>query len=190
MRCPFCLHSSTNVIDSRAPDAGAVIRRRRQCSKCGKRFTTFERVSFSMPYVVKKGGARMEYDRKKLCASMALALRKRPVSPDRIEEAVDQIERVLVLTGEREVRASRIGELVLDALKRLDIIAYIRFASVYFNVNDPESFVEMIHRAVAERQQAEEAEKAGEVAEPLIDEAGEAALAKADRSTGLRRGVK
>lgn len=151
MRCPFCQNPVTSVIDSRAPEGGAVIRRRRQCPQCQKRFTTFERVSFNMPWVVKKGGGRMEYDRAKLYGSIALALRKRPVSPDRIDEAVDRIEQTLVLSGEREVRTNRIGELVLDALKRLDTIAYIRFASVYFNINDPEAFIEMIHQAVRER---------------------------------------
>ena len=104
-----------------------------------------------MPWVVKKGGGRMEYDRAKLYASIALALRKRPVSPDRIDEAVDRIEQALMLSGEREVRSNRIGELVLEALKHLDTIAYIRFASVYFNINDPEAFIDMIHQAVRER---------------------------------------
>ena len=144
MRCPFCQNPATSVTDSRSPETGSVIRRRRQCPRCKKRFTTFERVIFNMPWVVKKGGGRMEYDRAKLYASIALALRKRPVSPDRIEQA-------LMLSGEREIRSNRIGELVLEALKHLDTIAYIRFASVYFNINDPEAFIDMIHQAVRER---------------------------------------
>lgn len=151
MRCPFCQNPATSVTDSRSPETGSVIRRRRQCPRCKKRFTTFERVIFNMPWVVKKGGDRMEYDRAKLYASIALALRKRPVSPDRIDEAVDRIEQALMLSGEREVRSNRIGELVLEALKHLDTIAYIRFASVYFNINDPEAFIDMIHQAVRER---------------------------------------
>lgn len=150
MRCPFCQNPVTSVIDSRAPEMGAVIRRRRQCPNCGKRFTTFERVSFTMPYIVKKGGGRVEYDRGKLRGSMRLALRKRPVSPDRIDSAVDEIEQKLVMTGEREIRSSVLGGMVLEALKRLDTIAYIRFASVYFNINDPKAFAQMIEEAVQE----------------------------------------
>ncbi len=151
MRCPYCGHDATSVVDSRAPEMGMVIRRRRQCLACGKRFTTFERVSFSMPYIVKKGGARVEYSRRKLRDSMVLALRKRPVSPDRIDEAVDEIEQKLVMSGEREIRSTRVGDMVVEALKALDTIAYIRFASVYFNINDPDAFIEMIQGAVKER---------------------------------------
>ncbi len=158
MRCPYCQNPVTSVVDSRAPEMGAVIRRRRQCPKCGKRFTTFERVSLSLPYIVKRGGARVEYNREKLRSSMALALRKRPVSPDRIDEALDEIEQRMVMSGEREIRSSRLGELVLESLKNLDIIAYIRFASVYFNINDPEAFVSMIERAVKERADRAKAE--------------------------------
>lgn len=157
MRCPYCQNPVTSVVDSRAPEMGAVIRRR-QCPKCGKRFTTFERVSLSLPYIVKRGGARVEYNREKLRSSMALALRKRPVSPDRIDEALDEIEQRMVMSGEREIRSSRLGELVLESLKNLDIIAYIRFASVYFNINDPEAFVSMIERAVKERADRAKAE--------------------------------
>ena len=148
MRCPFCQNRDTQVIDSRAPEEGAVIRRRRRCSACGKRFTTFERAQLTMPVIVKRGGVRSEYNREKLYASMSLALRKRPVSPDKIDDAVDAIEQAMILTGEREIRSSRLGELVLEALQRLDTIAYIRFASVYFNINDPQTFISMIERAV------------------------------------------
>ena len=100
-----------------------------------------------MPVIVKRGGVRSEYDRSKLYASMSLALRKRPVSPEKIEDAVDSIEQSMILTGEREIRSSRVGELVLEALQRLDTIAYIRFATVYFNINDPQAFISMIQRA-------------------------------------------
>ena len=96
---------------------------------------------------MKRGGVRSEYDRAKLLASMSLALRKRPVSPEKIEEAVDAIEQEMILTGEREIRSSRLGDLVLAALKKLDTIAYIRFASVYFNINDPQAFITMIREA-------------------------------------------
>jgi transcriptional repressor NrdR len=149
MRCPFCQNKDTQVIDSRAPEEGAVIRRRRRCPACGKRFTTFERAQLTMPVIVKRGGVREEYNRDKLRGSMSLALRKRPVSQDKIDDAVDAIEQAMILTGEREIRASRLGELVLEALQRLDIIAYIRFASVYFNINDPQAFITMIQNAIA-----------------------------------------
>ncbi len=148
MRCPFCQNKDTQVIDSRAPEEGSVIRRRRRCPACGKRFTTFERAQLMMPVIVKRGGVRVEYDRQKLYASMALALRKRHVSSEKIEDAVDSIEQAMILTGEREIRSSRLGDLVLDALEKLDTIAYIRFASVYFNINDPQAFISMIRKAV------------------------------------------
>ena len=132
MRCPYCQHKDTQVIDSRAPDEGAVIRRRRRCLSCGKRFTTFER----------------EYNRQKMLSSMMLALRKRPVSFERVEDAADFIEQQMILMGEREIRSNLLGDLVLDALSRLDIIAYIRFASVYLNISDPESFIVLIQKTI------------------------------------------
>lgn len=155
MRCPYCRHPVTSVVDSRAPEAGAVIRRRRECGECGKRFTTFERVSFSLPYVIKNNGARVEFDRTKIRSSMGLALRKRPVSQERIDEVVDYIEQALVVTGEREIQSRTVGELVLEALKHLDVIGYIRFASVYFNIQDPACFADMITRAVRGREDLE-----------------------------------
>lgn len=152
MRCPFCQNPDTQVIDSRAPEEGYVIRRRRRCPACEKRFTTFERAHLAIPVIVKRGGVRTEYDRAKLYASMALALRKRPVSPEKIDEAVDAIEQEMILTGEREIRSSRLGDLVLASLQKLDTIAYIRFASVYFNINDPQAFISMIREAVTPEQ--------------------------------------
>ena len=172
MRCPFCQNPTTCVVDSRAPDTGAIIRRRRQCPACGKRFTTFERVYLALPYIVKKGGGRVEYDREKLRSSMLIALRKRPVSPDRLDEAVDRIEQKMMLSGEREIRSSRVGELVLEALRDLDTIAYIRFASVYFNINDPEAFAEMIERAARDRADRRKAAE-GDVFSVRDDEAVE-----------------
>lgn len=147
MRCPFCQFKDTQVIDSRAPDEGSVIRRRRRCVSCGKRFTTFERAQLILPLIVKRGGIRTEYNRQKLIASMMLALRKRPVAFDRVEDAVDFIEQQMILTGEREIRSTRLGDLVMDALSRLDIIGYIRYASVYLNIGDPESFMVLIQKA-------------------------------------------
>ena len=148
MRCPFCQHKDTQVVDSRTPDEGSIIRRRRRCLACGKRFTTFERAHLVLPLVVKRGGVRSEYNRQKVLGSMTLALRKRPVAYDRVEDAVDFIEQQMILTGEREIRSSRLGDLVMDALSRLDTIAYIRFASVYLNIQDPESYIVMIRKSV------------------------------------------
>lgn len=144
MRCPFCKAKDSAVIDSRASEDGYSIRRRRSCQVCGKRFTTFERVELNMPSVIKRTGAKREYDREKIRASMRLALRKRPVDNDRIEEAIDAIEQKILTMGEREVQSSKIGELVLEALKGMDAVAYVRFASVYFNVEDPEGFSKLM----------------------------------------------
>lgn len=140
MRCPFCKSKDTAVVDSRASEDGFSIRRRRQCSQCGKRFTTFERVEINMPSIVKRNGERREYDRDKIRASMRLALRKRAVTDEQIEDAVTLIEQRLRGLGEREVQSSKVGELVLEELKRLDSVAYLRFASVYFNVENPDAF--------------------------------------------------
>ena len=140
MRCPFCKSKDTAVVDSRASEDGFSIRRRRQCAACGKRFTTFERVEINMPVIVKRTGVRREYDRDKLRASMRLALRKRPVNDEQIEEAITLIEQRLRALGEREDKSEKVGEFVLEELKRLDSIAYVRFASVYYNVDDPEQF--------------------------------------------------
>ena len=140
MRCPFCKAKDSAVIDSRASEDGFSIRRRRQCAVCGKRFTTFERAELNLPVVVKRTGERRDYDRDKLRASMKLALRKRPVTAEAIESALDSIELKLMRTGEKEVASSRIGDFVLAELKDLDSVAYVRFASVYFNVENPEGF--------------------------------------------------
>lgn len=144
MRCPFCKSKDTAVIDSRASEDGFSIRRRRECGECGKRFTTFERVELNMPTVVKRTGLKREYDREKIRASMKLALRKRPVGNDRIEEAIGLIEQQIRTLGEREVMSMQIGEFVLEQLKKLDLVAYIRFASVYFNVENPEGFQKLM----------------------------------------------
>lgn len=140
MRCPFCKAKDSAVIDSRASEDGFSIRRRRQCAECGKRFTTFERAELNLPTVVKRTGERRDYDREKLRASMKLALRKRPVTMESIESSIDSIEQKLMTIGEKEVASSLIGEFVLTELKKLDSVAYVRFASVYFNVENPEGF--------------------------------------------------
>ena len=144
MKCPYCADPNTQVVDTRENEDGDTVRRRRRCPACDKRFTTYERVELQLPLVVKKNGSRTEYDRDKLKASMALALRKRPVTTDSVDAALDRIEEKLVTLGEREVASDRIGELVMRELKKLDKIAYIRFASVYRNFEDLDEFSDAI----------------------------------------------
>ena len=140
MHCPFCKHSDTQVLDTRVSEEGDVIKRRRRCEKCDKRFTTYERAELNLPAIVKKNGSRVEYNRNKLQESMGIALRKRPVSAEAVEEAIRNIEDRLQATGEKEISSDRVGELVMRELKRLDKVAYIRFASVYKSFADIESF--------------------------------------------------
>jgi transcriptional repressor NrdR len=140
MKCPYCADDNTQVVDTRENEDGDTVRRRRRCVACDKRFTTYERVELQLPQVVKKNGSRTDYDRDKLKASMMLALRKRPVTTESVGGALDRIEEKLVTLGEREVASDRIGELVMRELKKLDKIAYIRFASVYRNFEDIEEF--------------------------------------------------
>lgn len=143
MQCPYCKYDDTQVIDSRASDDKKMIRRRRRCPKCGARFTTYEKVSLRMPLIIKKDGkSRVTYNQDKLLKSMELALRKRPVPAEQIENAVDRIEDKIRLTGEKEISTRRIGEMVLEELLKLDKVAYIRFASVYLNYQKPEDFLE------------------------------------------------
>jgi transcriptional repressor NrdR len=144
MKCPFCQHPDTQVIDSRASDEGASIRRRRRCLACEKRFTTYEKVELAMPAVIKKGGGRAEYDRAKLVKSMQLALRKRPVPSSVVDEAVARIEEKLRASAQREIKSEKIGELVMRELKRIDKVAYIRFASVYRSFEDVDEFAEVV----------------------------------------------
>jgi len=144
MKCPFCHHPDTQVIDSRASDEGATIRRRRQCLGCSKRFTTYEKVELAMPTLIKRGGARVEYDREKLRGSMALALRKRPVSREAVDDAIARIEEKLLTLAQREIKSEKLGELVMRELKRLDKVAYIRFASVYRSFEDVDEFAEVV----------------------------------------------
>jgi len=144
MRCPFCRHEDTQVVDSRVSEDGAAIRRRRRCSGCDKRFTTYERSELALPAVVKRDGSRVEFDRQKIASSMQLALRKRPVSADAMADAIAQIEFQLLGSGEREVKSDAIGELVMHALGRLDKVAYVRFASVYRQFEDVSDFQNVI----------------------------------------------
>ena len=140
MRCPFCGHEDTQVKDSRPTEDNAAIRRRRFCPACGSRFTTFERVQLRELMVVKKNGQRATFDRDKLVRSIQIACRKRPVDPERIERIVNSIVRRLESSGESDIRSEVIGEMVMDALRGLDPVAYVRFASVYRNFREAKDF--------------------------------------------------
>jgi transcriptional repressor NrdR len=145
MRCPYCANPDTQVKDSRPTEDNSAIRRRRFCSACGARFTTFERIQLRELTVVKKNGQRIPFDRDKIARSIATACRKRPVDEERIERIVNSIQRRLESLGEAEVASTTIGEMVMEALQGLDKVAYVRFASVYKNfreVKDFENFVE------------------------------------------------
>ena len=144
MRCPFCNSEDTQVLDTRSNPGTNVIRRRRRCPKCDKRFTTYERVELRMPRLVKKDGSRTEFDRDKVAGSMMLALRKRQVATDKVDAAVDRIEEKLRNSGERELPTAKVGELVMRELARLDKVAYIRFASVYRSFDTPDDFREAV----------------------------------------------
>ena len=140
MRCPFCFHADSQVKDSRPTEDGASIRRRRQCESCGARFSTFERVQLRELTVVKKDGDRQQFDRGKLERSISIAARKRPVTVDQIERLMSSIQRQLETSGDSEVNAARVGEMVMDGLQQLDSVAYIRFASVYKNFREARDF--------------------------------------------------
>lgn len=140
MRCPFCAHENSQVKDSRPSEDGAAIRRRRQCEACGARFTTFERIQLRDLTVVKSEDRRESFERDKLIRSVSVACRKRPIESSRIEQLVSGIQRQLETSGEAEVTSTRIGELVMDGLKALDSVAYIRFASVYKDFTEARDF--------------------------------------------------
>jgi transcriptional repressor NrdR len=144
MRCPYCSNSDTQVKDSRPSEDGSAIRRRRHCPDCGGRFTTFERVQLRELQVVKRSGRRVPFDRDKLMRSVQIALRKRPVDADRIERMVSGIVRQLESTGETDISAQTIGNLVMEGLRTLDDVAYVRFASVYRNFREAKDFEEVL----------------------------------------------
>ena len=144
MKCPFCGAEETAVVDTRINDDGDIVRRRRRCAACEKKFTTYERPEIRLPQVVKKNGSRVDYNREKLLASLMLALRKRPVAMEGVEAAIDRIEEKLLAIGEREIPSDKIGEMVMRELKKLDKIAYVRFASVYRNFEDVDEFSKAI----------------------------------------------
>lgn len=148
MKCPFCDNPDTRVIDSRPTEEGHAIRRRRGCDKCNKRFTTYEKVEETILMVVKKDGKREAFDRSKLLRGIARACEKRPVTMAAMEGMVDEIERTLGSTMEKEVASDRIGELVMDQLKKVDEVAYVRFASVYRQFTDVNTFVKEIEKLI------------------------------------------
>jgi transcriptional repressor NrdR len=151
MKCPACRDLNNRVIDSRLGKEGDVIRRRRECEKCGRRFTTYERVEEYLPAVIKKDGRREPFDRMKIVAGLKKACEKLPVSLEAIEQAVDKIERMLLDRGEREVPSSVIGEAVMQALYELDTVAYVRFASVYRSFQDINQFMDELEELLRER---------------------------------------
>lgn len=146
MRCPFCGCEDTQVKDSRSAEDGSSIRRRRQCSACGGRFTTFERVQLRELVVVKSSGRREPFERDKLLRSVTVALRKREVEPDRVEQMVSGIVRELESAGDSEIDSKRIGEMVMERLANLDDVAYVRYASVYKNFREAKDFEQFLDR--------------------------------------------
>ena len=144
MRCPYCNRDETQVVETRDSDEGGAVRRRRRCQHCEKRFTTYERAEVAMPAVVKKDGSRVEFDPAKLRASMLLALRKRPVSIEQVDAALERIQDKLLTGAAKEVASARLGELLMRELKRIDKVAYVRFASVYRSFEDVDEFRQLI----------------------------------------------
>ena len=144
MRCPYCGHTESQVVETRESDEGDSTRRRRRCMGCEKRFTTYERADVAMPVVVKKDGARVEFAAAKLRASMMLALRKRPVSVEQVDAALERISEKLLASGAKEVASARLGEMLMRELKRIDKVGYVRFASVYRSFEDVDEFRQLI----------------------------------------------
>ena len=156
MRCPFCSSDETQVKDSRPTEDNSAIRRRRYCPSCGSRFTTFERIQLRELSVVKRNNQRVPFDRDKLFRSILVALRKRPVDPDRVERMVNGIVRRLESLGEPEIPSQVIGEMVMEGLSNLDPVAYVRFASVYRNFREAKDFEEFIDELVSPQRRREE----------------------------------
>ena len=150
MRCPYCGNTDSQVKDSRPSEDGAAIRRRRNCPDCGGRFTTYERVQLRELQVVKRSGRRVPFDRDKLMRSVQIALRKRPVDPERVDRMVSGLVRRLESLGESEIKADFIGKLVMEGLRGIDDVAYVRFASVYKNFREAKDFEELLGELTAE----------------------------------------
>ena len=150
MRCPFCQNDDTRVVDSRLTEDGDAVRRRRSCEACGERFSTFEEASLKLPYVVKSNGDREHYDESKLARGLERALEKRPVESGQIDQILHRIKRSLLTWSEREIDAREIGEMVMEELREVDQVAYVRFASVYRSFQDVDAFSDEIRRLQAE----------------------------------------
>jgi len=148
MHCPFCANDDTRVIDSRVAEGGAAVRRRRECEVCGKRFSTYERAELRLPMVVKKDGTRQGFAIKKIHSGMQKALEKRPVSADALEQGVQNVVRAVQEIGETEISAIAVGDFVMEQLRQLDGVAYIRFASVYREFKDVDEFVAAVKSAM------------------------------------------
>lgn len=157
MKCPFCGAPDTYVVDSRVSESGESIRRRRRCLTCEKRFTTYETVELRMPQIVKSDGRRAEFDREKLRTGFQRALHKRPVPTELVDQAIERIVQKLLSLGERELPSRRVGEMVMAELKKLDDVAYVRFASVYRSFQDVEDFREAIQEVEQSRRRRKKA---------------------------------
>ena len=146
MKCPFCSHTETQVVETRESEGGEFVRRRRRCLACDKRFTTYERPEVNFPAIAKKDGRRVEYKREKLEGSFHIALRKRPVSTEQVDAAIARIEEGLLQLGQREVLSNRIGEMVMHELQQLDKVAYVRYASVYRSFEHIDEFKALVDK--------------------------------------------
>lgn len=156
MKCPACGHVDDRVIDSRLGRDSAVIRRRRECLRCKKRFTTYERIEDSLPYLIKKDGRREAFDRRKIVEGMRRACEKRPISIDKIESVADMIEQELMERPEKEIGVSFVGERVMEELRKMDEVAYVRFASVYRSFKDIQEFIREIEELSERKETAEQ----------------------------------
>lgn len=156
MFCPFCNAEDTKVIDSRLNDEGSQVRRRRECLQCQERFTTYETAELNLPRIIKRDGQRSAFDREKLRAGLLKALEKRPINTEQIETAINRIMHHLRATGEREINSQWLGELVMDELRALDEVAYVRFASVYRSFQDVNEFHEEIQRLQDQQRKADD----------------------------------
>ena len=151
MKCPFCGHLENRVIDSRLSNNGEVTRRRRECEQCTRRYTTYERIEDLLPSIVKRDGRRELFDRRKVVQGVRAACSKRPISLEQIDSIAESVERELQEAGEREIPSTRVGEKVMDRLRELDAVAYVRFASVYRKFRDIDDFAQEVARLVTER---------------------------------------
>ncbi len=151
MYCPFCSHDDTRVVDSRVVEDGAAVRRRRECEKCGKRFSTYERAELRLPLVIKKDGTRQSFDLNKIRSGMQKALEKRPVSADQLEHGINAVLRAVQESGKSEIAVGALGEFVMEQLRDLDGVAYVRFASVYREFKDVDEFLTAVKTVVGKK---------------------------------------